>query len=95
MVVNETSPERVWIFHGRDARFAAAVFASDADGLAWVARHRVTGVLAEYPVGNGCYDIAVGEGRFRPSREHHGTPGHVAGFGPGLRHIHVSDGVPD
>ncbi|GIG69439.1 DUF7710 domain-containing protein [Phytomonospora endophytica] len=86
--------QTVWVFHGEEARFASAVFAAEADGLAWAARHGVSGLLAEYPVGDGCYDVAVREGRFRSSREHHGTPGHVAGFGPGLRHVHIRDGAP-
>jgi len=95
MAVNDISHERVWIFHGHGAQFASAAFTSEADGLAWVARHRVTGVLTEYPVGDGCYDIAVREGRFRPSKDHHGTPDHVGRFGPGLHHVHVHDGSPD
>lgn len=86
--------ERVWVFHGDRARFASAVFVSEAEGLGWARRHRVTGVLAEYPVGDGCYDVAVREGRFRPSKPHHGAPTHVADFSPGLRHVHLVDGLP-
>ncbi len=85
----------VWVFHGEAARFASGVFASRADGLAWVARHRLTGVLSEYPLGEGCYDWALARDRFRPSKAHHGSPGHVAGFSPGLAHVHVADGAPD
>lgn len=62
--------------------------------LAWSAQHRVTGILAEHPFG-GAYDIAVSEGRFTPSKPHHGTADHVATFGPGLQHIHLTDGQPD
>ena len=40
-------------------------------------------------------DIAVNEGRFTPSKPHHGTANHVAAFSPGLRHIHLTDGRPD
>ncbi|MEV0650630.1 hypothetical protein AB0I28_35795 [Phytomonospora sp. NPDC050363] len=90
--MNDTSHENVWIFHGQGAQFASAVFTSEADGRAWAARHRATGVLTEYPVGDGCYDIAVREGRFRPSKDHHGTPDHVVRFGPGLDHVHLHDG---
>jgi hypothetical protein len=83
----------VWIFHGTAARFAAGVFLSEADGLAWAAQHGLTGILSEYPVGIGCYDSAVAEGRFRPTRAHHGTPDHIAGFSPGLKHVHLVDGT--
>jgi hypothetical protein len=90
------NPRRtVWIFHGEGAGFASAVFDDEAGGLAWAARHGVTGILTEYPVGVGCYDAAVAAGRFRPSRPHHGTPAHVAGFSPFGMHIHLRDGHPD
>jgi hypothetical protein len=46
--------DRVWIFHGEGAAFASAVFRSESDGRAWAARYGVTGILAEYPVGDGC-----------------------------------------
>ncbi|GAA2559505.1 hypothetical protein GCM10010435_33410 [Winogradskya consettensis] len=80
----------MWIFHGDAARFASGVFASREEGLAWVAKHGLTGVLSEYPLGEGCYDAAVAQGRFQPSRPHHGTPSHVAGFSPGLDHVHIA-----
>lgn len=83
----------VWVFHGEKAQFAAGVFESEADGLNWAARHGVSGLLTEYPVGDGCYDIAVAEGHFVPKRPHHGTPEHVAQFSPGwTRHVHIEDG---
>jgi|KBSSwiStaDraftv2_1062776.scaffolds.fasta_scaffold4793832_1 hypothetical protein len=85
---------RVWIFHGDSAQYASAVFHDRDSGLAWIARRRVTGILAEYEVGNGCYDLAVEQGRFRHSKPHHGSPDHVARFGPGLAHVHVQDGEP-
>lgn len=85
--------EVVWIFHGEGATFAAGVFATADDGLAWAARHRVTGILTEYPVGDGCYDIALAKGTFTPKRPHHGTPTHVAQFSPGwTQHIHIENG---
>lgn len=83
---------RVWIFHGESGQFASGVFEDKASGLEWIARHRLTGLLTEYEVGDGCYDLAVREGRFRNSKPHHGSPGHVASFSPGLDHVHVHDG---
>src|SRR4051812_24142226 len=46
-------PQTVWIFHGDEARFAAGVFTSREQGLAWAERHGVSGILTEYPVGDG------------------------------------------
>ena len=84
----------VWIFHGDRARYASGVFDTLDAGLAWAAEHQVTGILTEYPFG-GAYDVAVGEGRFTPSKAHHGTPDHVTDFSPGLCHIHLIDGRTD
>jgi hypothetical protein len=86
---------RVWIFFGDGGRFASGVFADRAAALAWVARHSLTGVLTEYEIGDGCYDLAVRQGRFRDTKPHHGSPEHVAGFSPGLAHVHVRAGQPD
>lgn len=93
---DQPSPLRatVWIFSGDGARYASAVFDTAEAGLAWAAGHRVTGVLAEYRYG-GAYDAAVSEGRFTVSKPLHGTAEHVAAFGPGLRHIHLTDGQRD
>ncbi|MEV4298744.1 DUF7710 domain-containing protein [Microbispora rosea] len=93
---DQRSPLRatVWIFHGYDARHASGVFDTRDAGLAWAAEHEVSGILAEYPYG-GAYDVAVSEGRFTPSKGHHGTADHVAAFSPGLCHIHLTGGHPD
>jgi hypothetical protein len=84
----------MWIFHDEKARYASGLFATAEDGLAWAADNCVTNVLTEYAVG-GTYDVAVREGRFAPSRPHHGTSEHVAKFSPGLRHFHVIKGQVD
>ena len=85
-------PETVWIFHGEGARFSAGVFTSREQGLAWAAHHAVSGMLTEYLVGDGCYDIAVRDGHFRPRKPHHGSPRHVASFSPSMEHVHIEDG---
>ncbi|WP_199509232.1 DUF7710 domain-containing protein [Nucisporomicrobium flavum] len=85
---------QVWVFHGEDARFASGVFEDCDTALQWVDRHRLTGIVTEYPLGVGCYDLALAQGGFRPTKPHHGTPVHIAGFSPRGRHIHVRDGHP-
>ena len=95
-VTDDSQPTNVWIFHGTGAPFASGVFANREDGMAWIARHRLTGILTEYPVGDGCYDLAVRAGHFRPSKPHHGTPEHVARFSPShTEHVYVRDGRDD
>jgi hypothetical protein len=75
-------------------RHAAGIFHSLEDASAWAARHRLTGIVTEYPLGDGCFDVAVRERRLSPSKLHHGTPANVAAFSPGwTRHVHIVDGV--
>jgi len=93
-----TPPGHVWVFQGEKARHASGVFASKGDALAWAGRHRLTGILTEYPVGIGVYDDAIAHNRFKPTRSHHGTPEHIAGFSPSAavyEHIHLVDGRDD
>jgi hypothetical protein len=90
----EVGPPTVWVFHGEEARFASGVFKDRDAALKWVELHRLTGIVTEYPIGVGCYDVAVAEGFFQPSKPHHGTPVHVAGFSPPGDHIHVQDRAP-
>lgn len=79
--VTSDVPGTVWIFHGEDAPFASGVFDDQDRALAWVARHRLTGILTEYAVGD------EGEPNRGPARRHvhlsdgqddlvgHATPG--------------------
>lgn len=87
---------KVWVFHGDEARHASGVFSSKESALEWVERHRLTGLLTEYPLDVGAYDDAVARGLFKPSRDHHGSPRHIAGFSPGrTEHLHLVDGGLD
>ena len=56
----------VWVFVGEGARFPSGVFASVVEAEAWIGLHGLTGVLTEYPVGEGVYDVAVQAGRSFP-----------------------------
>jgi hypothetical protein len=89
------TPRTVWVFHGLHAKFASGVFDNKVDAMRWVERHQLSGVVSEYVVGEGAYDFALAEGRFHPSKPHHGSPEHVARFGPGLAHTHVTAGKVD
>jgi hypothetical protein len=55
------SGRRVWIFQGEASRFASGVFPDATTGLEWIAKHGLTGILTEYEVGDGCYDLALGK----------------------------------
>jgi hypothetical protein len=91
----EVDLPQVWVFHGEDARFASGVFENREAALHWVARHQLTGIVTQYPLGTGCYDLALAQGRLHPTKPHHGTPAHIAGFSPAGPHVHVRNGHPD
>lgn len=50
------------------ARFTGAVFTKKERAIQWIARHRLTGVLTEYPLDQGVYDWAIDEGLFPASK---------------------------
>jgi hypothetical protein len=89
------TPRTVWVFHGSHAKFASGVYDNELDAMEGVERHQLSGVVAEYPVGNGAYDLALAEGRFHPSKPHQGSPEPVASFSPGFGHRHVTAGKVD
>ena len=89
----ESVLESVWVFHGKEHGSRAECSLPRTTAWNGVERHRLTGILTEYPLGVGAYDDAVTRGPFKPSREHRGTPQHIARFSlGGTKHIHVVDG---
>lgn len=92
-----TSRESVWIFHGEGARFASAVFATVADAEAWIGKHALTaltGMLTEYPLGEGVFDWAVCNGTFTPTKPKHQESAFIGGFTSAAQeHIHFENGV--
>jgi hypothetical protein len=61
--VNEST---VWVFVAPQAGFPAGLFHSCEQAEEWIARHQLSGVLTEYPVGVGVYDWATSSGAFNP-----------------------------
>jgi hypothetical protein len=85
----------VWVFNGAKARLASGVFSSRENAEAWIARHKLTGLLTEYPLDFGAYDWAVQHGLFRPKRPDQGTGEFIGAFtNPHLQHFHYEDGRP-
>ncbi len=56
----------VWIFVAPRATFPSGVFRSLEQAEEWIARHRLSGVATEYPIGFGAYDWAISTGAFKP-----------------------------
>jgi hypothetical protein len=48
--------DAVWVFNGANSTFSAGVFQSKSQADEWIAKHKVTGCLTQYPLGIGIYD---------------------------------------
>ena len=48
---NNIKSDSAWIFHGEKGRFASGVFTSISQAEDWIEKHKLTGVLTEYPPG--------------------------------------------
>jgi hypothetical protein len=90
-------PERsVWIFLGDRAHWPSGVFSSRESAVRWVAEHRLTGMITEFPVDVGVYDWAVATGTFRPSKPLHSSSGFIGGFTAAAQeHGHFTEGIRD
>jgi hypothetical protein len=84
----------VWIFNAPRATFPAGVFSTPQQARAWIAHHRLTGVLTAYPVDEGVYDWAVRQGLFPADKP--AGPAFVGAFSSAHQeHYHFTDGVED
>lgn len=91
-----SAPQRsVWVFLGEHAHWPSGVFSSRDAAERWIAEHRLTGMITEYPVDTGVYDWAVASGVFRPGKPQHSSPEFIGGFTAAAQeHGHFTDGVP-
>ena len=58
------TPENpIWVFNGSRANaqvgLPGGIFTDKSLADAWIARHKLTGVLTAYPLNEGCFDWAV------------------------------------
>lgn len=82
---------RVWVFNGARASFPAAVFSTRALAEAWIAEHRLSGVLTAYPLDQSVYDWVREKGFFKKEIS---DPALLAGFSSAHQeHYHYDDGV--
>ena len=59
---------------------------------AWIAKHRLSGVLTMYRLDVGAYDWAVERGTFKPQKPHHFTAEFIGLFAGGETHFHYEVG---
>lgn len=90
---DEVAVETVWVFHGVGSQFANGVFRSLEEAEAWIAQHRLLGLLTQYPVGVGAYDWAVQYENFKPKKPHHFETDFIQRFAnAGMEHYHYEQG---
>lgn len=88
----------VWVFTGErsktgtNATFPSGVFSNPQLAEAWIAKHRLSGVLTMYRLDVGAFDWAVENGTFKPVKPHHFNPEFIGRFAGGETHFHYEDG---
>lgn len=86
--------EFVWVFCGQDSQYPGGIFLSVESAERWIAKHRLTGMLIQYPVNEGLYDWVVSQDLFRPKRESQKTSHFIGTFTSAhARHFHYENGV--
>jgi hypothetical protein len=92
-------PDRhVWVFNSGERGFPGGVFTDRTFAEAWIAKHRLTGVLTAYPLDEGCYDFAVRNGLLssRALEQNRDNPSFIGAFSSAsLDHDHYEDGQLD
>ncbi len=89
-----TQPSQtVWVFTAPNAQFPGAIFSSMSRARGWIAQHKLSGLLTEYPLDMGAYDWAVGRGAFTPRRPEHASSAFIGSFSSAhMAHVHFEDG---
>lgn len=83
----------VWVFLGEGGRFPSAVFETRDLADVWILKHRLTGVLTEYPVNVGVYEWAQERAFFTPKKDEQYTAEFIGRFSSASQeHIHYEDG---
>lgn len=87
----------VWVFNGASQgkfAFPGGVFADRDTAEAWIAQHKLSGVLTRYPLNIGAYDWAVARGSFTPKRPHHTSAEFIGTFSSAVQeHYHYRHGL--
>lgn len=92
--MNQRTQRTVWVFTAPLADFPGGFVESRARAEEWISRHKLTGVLTEYPLDIGVYDWAVEQGFFAPKRPEQRSPRYVGAFTSARTvHVHFDNGV--
>jgi hypothetical protein len=83
----------IWVFNGDKSRFSSGVFSSQEKAEESIAKHKLSGILTEYPIDILVYEWAIINEYFKPKHDYHTTPKYKQSF-TSLRqeHFHYEDG---
>jgi hypothetical protein len=88
-----TTPRSVFVFNASKASFPGGVFTTREVATQWIAEHKLSGTLTEYPLDIGVYDWAVQGDLFTPKRPDHQTPNFIGSFSSASQwHEHYENG---
>ncbi len=91
-MVQETLIDTIWIFHGKGALFSTGVFKSKKKAEELIFKYGLSGILSEYPLDKLCYDFAIENDLFIPTKPHHYEANTIQKFSPSLEHFHYENG---
>ena len=89
---DEPNQAFVWLFQAVPGAGAGGVFRSLESASAWILRHRLTGLLTQYPLDYGVFDYIVEKGWIKRTKPHLDTPEFMGGYCGNLHHYHCEDG---
>lgn len=82
----------IWVFNGGSS-LPSGVFTTHELAEAWIAKHRLEGMLTKYPLDTGVYEWAIGCGAFKPTRPDQAEPRFIGRFSSAsLEHYHYESG---
>jgi hypothetical protein len=88
------SMNSVWVFNGEGGTFPSGVFSARETAETWIARHRLSGCLTNYPVDLPLYEWAITNGHFTPKFPSHQNAEFIQRFSSAyLEHYHYEVGV--
>jgi hypothetical protein len=91
-----SNTSKVWVFSGAGSRFSSGVFIDKDAAMQWISKHKLSGVLTQYPLNQGVYDWAIDNGVFEPKKEYENSPDYIQKFTCAAQeHYHFEDGVLD
>ena len=88
----ENSQAGVCVFNGNHSSLPSGVSSSQDSAEAWIAKHRLTGLLTWYPLDEGAYEWSSRNGYFFPEEDHQKTPEFIGRFSGAKTHFHYENG---